>query len=335
MEPRSFSVIGGKLVAEILDSRHADIVELIRQTYLAHGAGKTLNPPSYFLRFPDRPADRIIALPASLRAGSAVNGIKWISSYPENRARGLSRASAVLILNDPETGYPFACLESSIISATRTAASAVLAADAITRRSPERPRRIGVFGAGLIARYIYDYFVGTGWEFDSVHVHDRDPAYASAFMDMLGGRAETVVHEDPESLIRAADLVVFATTAGTPHVTEPDWFDHHPVVLHVSLRDLAPEVILASSNLLDDVEHCLKANTSPHLAEQQSGGRSFIDGTLYDVLTDALAVPCDRTVVFSPFGLGVLDLAVGKFVHDLATREGLLLPEPDFFVGGR
>ena len=55
-------------------------------------------------------------------------------------------------------------------------------------------------------------------------------------------------------------------------------------MLHVSLRDLAPEIMLASANVVDDVEHCLRANTSVHLAEQREGQRKFLDGTLYDVL---------------------------------------------------
>jgi Predicted ornithine cyclodeaminase, mu-crystallin homolog len=94
------------------------------------------------------------------------------------------------------------------------------------------------------------------------------------------------------------------------------WFEHNPVVLHVSLRDLAPEILLASTNLVDDVEHCLKANTSPHLAEQLTGSRDFLAGTLDDVMAGRVTVPADRPVVFSPFGLGVLDLAVGKYVYD-------------------
>ena len=95
-------------------------------------------------------------------------------------------------------------------------------------------------------------------------------------------------------------------------------------MLHVSLRDLSPEIILGSTNIVDDVEHCLKADTSPHLAEQRLGNRDFVDGTLADVMDGRVALPADRPVVFSPFGLGVLDLAVGKHVYDVVARSGEL-----------
>jgi len=99
----------------------------------------------------------------------------------------------------------------------------------------------------------------------------------------------------------------------------------------VSLRDLAPEILLASTNVVDDVEHCLKANTSPHLVEQRTGNRDFLAGTLDDVMTGRVTVPADRPLVFSPFGLGVLDLAVGKYVYDEIARVGELNVVDDFF----
>jgi ornithine cyclodeaminase/alanine dehydrogenase-like protein (mu-crystallin family) len=102
-------------------------------------------------------------------------------------------------------------------------------------------------------------------------------------------------------------------------------------VLHVSLRDLAPEILLASANVVDDVEHCLKANTSPHLAEQLTGNRDFLLGTLDDLMAGRVTVPKDRPVVFSPFGLGVLDLAVGKYVYDEVARSGELQVIDEFF----
>ncbi|MEU0050348.1 2,3-diaminopropionate biosynthesis protein SbnB [Streptomyces sp. NPDC006309] len=329
----TFAVISGEQVHRALDGREKELVDLVEATYRLHGAGDSVNPPSYFLRFPDRPASRIIALPASLGGPVRVDGMKWISSFPDNVRTGLPRASAVLILNDHDTGYPFACLESSVISAARTAASAALAADRLSRARP-RPRRAGFFGTGLIARYIHTFLAGTGWTFDAIGVHDLSADSAAGFSGYLrqaGAGEQVTVHDSAEDLVRSSDLVVFATVAGRPHVTAPGWFRHNPLVLHVSLRDLAPEVLLASANYVDDVEHCLKADTSAHLAEQLTGGRDFLDGTLNDVLLGRTVPPRDRPVVFSPFGLGVLDLAVGKYVYDQVARAGELRVIDDFF----
>ncbi|ADJ45817.1 ornithine cyclodeaminase [Amycolatopsis mediterranei S699] len=327
-----FAVISGAQVHEVLHGQEKLVIDLIESAYRLHGDGDTVNPPSYFLRFPDRPSSRIIALPASVGGDIAVDGLKWISSFPENVASGLPRASAILVLNDRQTGYPLACLESSIISATRTAASAALAADWLTR-DRARPARLGIVGTGLIARYVHAYLAAAGWSFDDVGVFDLNPAHADGFSGYLraAGQPSVTVHESAEDLIRGSDLVVFATVAGEPHVHDPAWFGHNPLVLHVSLRDLSPEVILASTNVVDDVEHCLKANTSVHLAEQRTGDRDFLSGTLHDVMTGKASLPKDRPLVFSPFGLGVLDLAVGKHVYDQLRVSGDLRTVPEFF----
>ncbi|MFJ6694620.1 2,3-diaminopropionate biosynthesis protein SbnB [Streptomyces sp. NPDC091272] len=328
-----FAVIPGIQVHRVLSGQEKRTIDLVEAAYRVHGEGDTVNPPSYFLRFPDRPSSRIIALPASLGGASRVDGLKWISSFPENVATGIPRASAVLILNDHTTGYPLACLESSIISAARTAASAALAADRLSQ-GRGRPRRIGFVGTGLIARHVHSYLAGSGWSFDEVGVHDLSAEYAGGFRSYLEDSGESgriTLHDRAEDLIRASDLIVFATVAPAPHVSEPAWFAHNPVVLNVSLRDLAPEVLLASANVVDDVEHCLKADTSPHLTEQLTGNRDFIDGTLHDVLTGKVEVPVDRPVIFSPFGLGVLDLAVGKHVYDEVVARGELNVVDGFF----
>ena len=169
-----FAVIPGAQVQQVLQGREKEIIDLVEATYVTHGMGDSVNPPSYFLQFPDRPTSRIIALPASVGGDSRVDGLKWISSFPQNVQSGIPRASAVLILNDHDTGYPFACLESSIISATRTAASAALAADWLSR-DRGRPTRVGFVGLGLIARYISTFLAAAGWSFDEIGLHDLSP----------------------------------------------------------------------------------------------------------------------------------------------------------------
>lgn len=125
------------------------------ETYLSHAAGDSVNPDSYFLRFPEKPDSRIIALPAYLGGRHNTVGIKWIGSFPANITRGIPRASAVLVLNDYSTGYPFALLEESQISAARTAVSAVRAAEVLT--GGRAARRLVVVGAGTIARNILEF----------------------------------------------------------------------------------------------------------------------------------------------------------------------------------
>ena len=327
------SIINGKTVSDIVRAHRHDCIRIVREAYLAHADGQSVNPDSYFLKFSDKPDCRIIALPAYLGNNFDVAGLKWIASFPANVQRGFPRASAVLVLNSYETGYPLAILESSIISAARTAASAVLAAHWLSGQS-SRAHSLGIVGTGFIARYVYDFLVDTGWAIEEVRLYDRSPVESEKFRDSVcrleQHRTVTVV-PDVEQLVRACDLIVFTTVTPAPHVFDAALFEHNPVVLHISLRDLAPEILLKSQNVVDDVEHVMKANTSPHLAEQKTGNRSFVTGTLADVMTGRRAVNRSRPIIFSPFGMGILDLAVGKWVYDQAVASGRELRLSDFF----
>lgn len=325
-----FDLVPGPVVHEILSCSRPAVLDIVRKTYLDHEAGESVNPDSYFLRFPEKPDARIIALPSFLGSDVQLAGIKWISSFPSNTEKSVPRASALLILNDYETGYPIACLEAAQVSATRTAASAALAATAL-RPGGYHGTRVAVIGAGIIARNVCDYLKAAGCTPDAYVVHDLHAESGQA----LVGHLNDVLDEDASftsdlDTALEADTLVFATTAGTPYVHTP--FRPGQLALNLSLRDLAPDVILAASNIFDDVEHCMKADTSPHLAEQITGGREFVTGTLAGVLEGKVTVPVDQTVIFSPFGLGILDLALGAFVHQQARAAGNALTVPDFFA---
>jgi len=328
-----FSVLSGATIKGLLEASPASSISSVQSAYLAHHDGQTVNPDSYFLRFPHNDSNRIIALPASLGIDDGVTGIKWIASFPSNVKAGLPRASAVVVLNDQQTGYPYALLEGSLISAARTAASAVLGAYWIN--GCERAvRSISFIGAGIIARNIFDMFVADGWHFEHVTLHDLDPASAEAFASHVRGYecgAATVSSTFLEPAL-AADIVVFATTAGTPYVTAPHRFAAGQIVLNISLRDIGAELILEAENIFDDVDHCLKASTSPHLAEQLSGNRDFVSGTLAGLIRGEFTLDRSKALIFSPFGMGVLDLALGKTLFEQARSQQQLTMIPDFFA---
>ncbi|HET9619879.1 MAG TPA: 2,3-diaminopropionate biosynthesis protein SbnB [Kofleriaceae bacterium] len=329
-----FRVIRGTTAHRIITGDVAACQQVVAEAYLAHHRAESVNPNSYFLRFPEKPTARIIALPAFLGGRFQVAGIKWIASYPENTQRGFPRASAVLLLNNYETGYPYACLESSIISAARTAASAALAAEQMSHQG-RTARRIGFVGTGLIARYCYNFLMDLGWSSEQMVLFDHDPAAARRFASEVcrsASHREISVAPDHQSLVRDCDLIVLTTTAATPYITDADLLRHNPLILNVSLRDISPEIILRSHNIVDDIGHVLNANTSVHLAEQRVQHRNFIAGTLADLLTGTPRPDASRPRIFSPFGLGVLDLAVGHWVYHTAVTAGDCVDVDNFFA---
>jgi ornithine cyclodeaminase len=327
----AMTVVTGSEVGRVIDGGRAECVDVVGRAYLLHAAGDSSLPHSSFLRLPEHERDRIIALPGYLGGEFDVAGMKWISSWPGNTTAGIPRASAVLILNTPRTGYPYACLEASLISASRTAASAVLAAERLTggRTAP----RIGIVGTGLIADHVVRFLSDLGWDVGGYRLFDLDHDAAERFADRIRDRGATDVQaaDDVAGAFRDCAVVLLATVAGTPHLTDPALLAHRPVVLHLSLRDLSPELILAAQNVTDDVDHVLRERTSLQLAAQSTGHRKFLDGTLADVLAGRLARDPARATVFSPFGLGVLDLAVAKWVFDRVRADGGGVAVGDFF----
>jgi len=317
-------IIGAPDVEAALKNREKDVLNAVKSAYETHARGASALPHSSFLRFPDSDKDRIICLPAYLGGEHQLAGVKWIASMPDNVANGMERASAVMILNDRITGRPRAVVEGSIISKQRTAASAALASTVL---APCEPSAIGFVGCGPINASVAQFLASSWPNVKRLVAFDLDPARTEAFGNALVEQRPDVDFKAASSLLELLSecpMVSFCTTAITPYVQDLDACPAGATILHVSLRDLEPGIILSNHNFVDDLDHVNRAATSIHLTSEQEGHTDFVHSSLGDILLGNVDLPKrdHRKMIFTPFGLGVLDLAVADIVMEAVASDG-------------
>lgn len=329
----NFLIITAKIVRNIINQNPNNVYKVVEKAYVKHGQNKAQNPPSYFLRFPDKPKSRIIALPSLIMEDPRIAGIKWISSNPDNLAAGFKRASAVIILNDYETGYPMACLEGSIISALRTIYSAILVSNLVP--ITEKKRVIGIIGAGNIAEEFIQGIYLQNWDIEVIKIFDYNIHASKSLKERIkqrGIKLEVEIVKELRELIVSSNLIFLSTTAAEPYIKDLTWLSHNPVILNVSLRDIGPEIIIYSNNIVDDRDHVLNANTSPHLAQQQYGHTNFINCSIAELISGYDRFDYNKPIILSPMGMGVLDLALAHYIFNQAMNSSICISINDFFI---
>lgn len=312
-------VISGEEVGKILFGKEKKIIQLIRAAYIDHQNKKSIIPHSVFLRFPLEPRNRIIGLPSGI---GKTAGIKWISSFPGNLKKGMDRASAVIILNSLDTGRPYVVLEGSIISAKRTAASAALAATALLK--DRVAKTISLVGCGLINFEIFKFILSQSRSLERVNLFDVNFKRAELFSRKIQkiSNISIKINNTMEECLQSSTLISLATTAATPYITNQAILPKQSVVLNISLRDISPDIIKNSINVVDDIEHVNRESTSVHLAAIKYGDTDFVNGSLGEVLVEKIKIPNNfQQTIFSPFGLGILDMKLARFVYEQANKN--------------
>lgn len=139
------------LDADVLDMPRA--MDVVGRAQASFAKGEVRQPHKVVLRSGDTAESeelgRFNGLSASIGTPVQCMGFKWIGSFPANRKLGLPRASALIILNSPQTGLPLALLDGTLINAMRTGAMTGLG---VRYLAPSPTRKVGILGAGVQSR---------------------------------------------------------------------------------------------------------------------------------------------------------------------------------------
>jgi alanine dehydrogenase len=183
----------GAMVREAVSSERA--LEAVRAAFIAYARGEWTMPPKVYV--PAYPEGDFRAMPA-VGAGHAL--LKWVTSFPGNPAKGLPTVTGLVLLSDATNGMPKAVLDAGAVTALRTGAAAVLAAETLGRADAETA---AVIGAGVNGEAAAQTFIARGRH---VELWDIERARAELVAERIG--AEVAPGRD-EAL--TADLLVTVT----------------------------------------------------------------------------------------------------------------------------
>jgi ornithine cyclodeaminase/alanine dehydrogenase-like protein (mu-crystallin family) len=307
-------VLDGAAVEAAVSAERA--VDAVRDAFVAHARGEWSMPPKVYVT--NYPAGDFRAMPA-LGGGFAL--LKWITSFPGNPAQGLPTVTGMVLVSDASNGQLRAVLDAASVTALRTGAAAVLAAEVLGRADAASASVIGV---GVNGRAAARTFLARG---RAVSLWDADPTRAAQTAAELGA---TVAGSLEEAL--AADLVVTVTPG-------------HEVLFadgtlrpgqHVSLMgadgpgkaEAADGELVRARLFCDDWEQASHGGELAHAVETGVVGRESVT-TLGDVLVGAATGRTSDTEItlFDSTGLAIQDLAIALAALDAVADVELPLLE--------
>ena len=287
-------------------------LDAVRDAFVAYARGEWTMPPKVYV--PAYPEGDFRAMPA-LGAGHAL--LKWVTSFPGNPAQGLPTVTGLVLLSDASNGMLKAVLDAGAVTALRTGAAAVLAAETLGRPDAETA---AVIGAGVNGEAAARTFVARGRR---VELWDIDRTRAEEVAERVG--AEVAAGRE-EAL--AADLLVTVTPGRQVVLDEGSLLRGQHASLMGADGPGKAEIAVAELERVqvfcDDWEQASHNGDLVHAVEAGVLARADVS-QLGDVLigTAEGRKSDDDITVFDSTGLAIQDLAIALAALERADELSL------------
>ncbi len=297
---------------------HGEAVDAVHTAFLAHTRGEWQMPSKVYVEAP--PDGDFRAMPA---AGGGYAVLKWVSSFPNNPARALPTVSGVVLLSEAETGQLLAILDAGAVTALRTGAAAVLAAETLARPTIAPA---AVVGTGVNGKAVAATFIARGRE---VLLWDARANQAQLVAGELGEGAE-VAADLADAL--ASDIV--ATVTPGREVLFHDGSLH--AGQHVSLMgadgpgkgEIAVEELKRARVIVDEWEQASHNGDISRAVDLGLLARERVAELGHVLAGDETGRSDEHEItVFDSTGLAVQDLAIAAAVYERYVDDERAIPD--------
>ena len=292
-----------------------DVIQGVEQAFKdwADGKGKMPSKAYLILNHGD-----FRAMPAALPGAV---GVKWVNVHPQNPSRGLPTIMAIIIYNNPETGYPLAIMDATDITAYRTGASAVIASKYLARSDSHT---LGIIGAGHQA---YTQILAHRQLFDIKLVKIFDLSRA-AVEKLISYFPQYHLKECSLEETAASDIVCTLTPAREPYLKRK-WIVAGTHINAVGAdaegkEELEPSILKEAIVVVDDIKQASAAGEINVPAAKGLFTIREVYGTLGEIIAGKRHGRGDdnQITVFDSTGVAIEDIAVARLVYEKAHQEG-------------
>ncbi len=291
------------------------VIEAVEQAFKDWALGKAHMPAKSYLLLSE---GDFRAMPAAL-PGAA--GMKWVNVHPQNPSRGLPTVMAVLVYNDPATGYPLAVMDATEITAYRTGATAAIAAKYLARKGAHT---LGIIGAG---RQAYTQLLAHAqlFELRAIRVFDRRENATEKFAKSFPNYP---VKASSLEETAASDILCTLTPSREPFLKKA-WVMPGTHINAIGAdapgkEELEPSLLNVATVVVDDLE---QASAAGEINVPLRKGLFRIE-QVYATLGEIIAAKKpgrkdERTItVFDSTGVAIEDIATARLIYEKAQKAG-------------
>jgi alanine dehydrogenase len=294
-----------------------DTLEAVEHAFEMHGKNAVQMPAKIYLEFEK---GDLRAMPAYLD-GKA--GVKWVNSHPNNSEVGLPTVMALLIFNDPETGFPLAVMDATHITNMRTGAAGGIASKYLARKDS---RVLGFVGCGMQA-YTQLSAHSEFFNIEKVKAFDIIASRAKKFADYCIKKG---VDAEVTSIEGACDCdILITTTPSRKPIVKGEWVNAGTHINAIGAdapgkQELESRLIKNARVFVDDREQAFHSGEVNVPLSTGIIAPEEIAGTIGEVITGKVKGRIgDEITIFDSTGLAIQDIATASIVLKRATEEGL------------
>lgn len=326
MDTINYRAISQEDIAKIYSGKSSKFFQIVEDAFLKYDKNEVILPAKISQIFDQVTQNRINCMPATLLKDK-VSGMKWVSVFPTNAAKGLQNVSGIMILSEIDTGFPIAVIDGTLLTNIRTASVGCVAAKYL---APSKVNVVGFIGAGAEARMHFALLKHMFPSINECRVSSRkassEDAFINSFKNMDLDVNFVACRGDSFKSASDADIVVTAISGQAPVLKAND-ITKGCLYIHVGgWEDEFAVVKKADKIVCDEWESCKhRTQTISRMYVQGLLKDDDIYADLKDIISDKVKgrESDDEFIYFNSVGLSFIDLNFANETYKFAKMMGL------------